>query len=193
MAALDLELFELLGDPAVVRGELGVFGLVLFVKLGVLLLELDEALASLPYLPSLLPDRALVLVVPLDEHPVVVLQLLRVELVRRAHRLEVLLQILHIRLQPNLEHVVLRGIRCAALLELVAVLERRRDAVLHEVLLQDISPLEQRVHVRLVLLEEFGALFQKDNLGAFQLRRAPRLTRVEGGSIHTEFKGVRWS
>mmetsp|Transcript_38849 Transcript_38849/g.86816 ORF Transcript_38849/g.86816 Transcript_38849/m.86816 type:complete len:237 (+) Transcript_38849:1073-1783(+) len=104
---LILQVLVLLGDGAVGLGQVLVALAILRLRLVVFLHECGERLLELGLLSLELLERGRVLLVTLRQNPVVVLQLLAIQLVGGLHFFELLLQGLDVGLKLDLELAVL--------------------------------------------------------------------------------------
>mmetsp|Transcript_1264 Transcript_1264/g.5612 ORF Transcript_1264/g.5612 Transcript_1264/m.5612 type:complete len:501 (+) Transcript_1264:2288-3790(+) len=168
-AELDLELLELLRHPSVVVRQTHVFIRELLVHRRERILSLHELLPRLGDFASLDLERPGVLVVPLHQYPVVVLELLRVEQVGGLHVRQVPLQVTDVALQPNLEQRKLLRVVSLVLLELRPVRVSDITRGLHELDLSVVPLLEQTLERLRVRLERRASLLQKHALNLVKL------------------------
>mmetsp|Transcript_9 Transcript_9/g.21 ORF Transcript_9/g.21 Transcript_9/m.21 type:complete len:336 (+) Transcript_9:1004-2011(+) len=182
MAELALQVLVLFRDPAVILRKLLVPFLVPGIELLVLLHHAGEVVLDLCQLLLLLLQGGGVLVVALGEDSVVVLELLRVELVRRAHLLELLLEGLNVGLQLDLQLVVLLGVLDEQVVDLPLVL--LLPLLLHGHVRQLHRPplLEQAVDLVLVVIQKLVALLEEGALDRLELRLVLFLKILELGS-----------
>mmetsp|Transcript_19357 Transcript_19357/g.52361 ORF Transcript_19357/g.52361 Transcript_19357/m.52361 type:complete len:520 (-) Transcript_19357:315-1874(-) len=166
---LALQVLELLGDPLVLVRQVGVLLLEAALLARVLGLERRQHVGHARELLLLLLDRVCVLRVALDQHAVVVVELLLVELVGGAHLLQLLLERLDLRLQLDLQDVVVLRVLHALRLELPQVLVDAPATRLHVVLLLVLALLHQLLQLRHVRLHQLVPLLHERRLHLLEL------------------------
>mmetsp|Transcript_35004 Transcript_35004/g.99218 ORF Transcript_35004/g.99218 Transcript_35004/m.99218 type:complete len:216 (+) Transcript_35004:1099-1746(+) len=169
MAELALQELELLRDALVLLRKLLVLLLEPLVSLRIPVLQPTQDVPLPRNLALLLVDGRLILVVPLHQHTVIVLQLLSVQLVGCPHRLKVLLQVLDICFQPDLQNVVLLGVRYPEVLKGLVVCLGPLLGGFHEVLLHRATFVKQVLHLDLVGSQQLCALLQEGVLNLVEL------------------------